>query len=310
MGEIDFGIGNRSAPRWGAAFLERSPIKMPSIEDDIEGMLRTLAQIYAMKGSRREVMILARSKAAIEQTEYDNWNGGTYYYAINLNIPTSVFAEIDDFREDIEKDMLRRMVPLLRSYNNQHIAEVRICMEMESDKNWRQNALKWIKEVEIPSLQSVTQDSHYDVFISHASEDKKTLVRPLATALAKHGFRVWYDEFELKLGDGLRSSIDNGLASSAYGIVVLSKAFFAKNWPQYELDGLTARQMVGKKIILPIWHGVERDDILKFSPSLADKLAVSSGQQSVEEMVASVANVINGSSPYNESGEQGVVPNP
>lgn len=249
-------------------------------------------------------MILARSKACIEQTEYDNWNGGTYYYAINLNIPASLFAQIDEFREDIEKDMLRRMEPLLRSYTNEHIGEVRICMEMESDENWRQNALKWIKEADASTLKTRTQSSQYDVFISHASEDKKTLVRPLADALAQHGFRVWYDEFELKLGDGLRSSIDHGLASSAYGIVVLSKAFFAKNWPQYELDGLTARQMVGKKVILPIWHGVDRNDILKFSPSLADKLALSSGLQSVDDMVAAVASVINGSAPSNKSGEQ------
>ena len=250
-----------------------------------------------MQGLRREVLILARSKAAIEQTEYDNWNGGTHYYAVNLNIPSSVFAQIDDTREEIEKDMLERMEPLLRSYRNQHISEVRICMEMENDENWRQNALKWAADVEENSLKKVTTKSNYDVFISHASEDKDSLVRPLAAALARHGFRVWYDEFELKIGDGLRSSIDYGLANSSYGIVVLSKAFFAKNWPKYELDGLIARQMVGKKVVLPIWHGVGREDILKFSPPLADKLALSSEQQSVDVMVSEVASVINGSTP-------------
>src|SRR3990172_4215133 len=77
---------------------------------------------------------------------------------------------------------------------------------------------------------SAPEEIGYDAFISHASEDKDKLVKPLAKGLAKLGFRVWYDEFELTVGDSLRQSIDRGLATSRYGIVVLSKAFLAKNW--------------------------------------------------------------------------------
>lgn len=65
----------------------------------------------------------------------------------------------------------------------------------------------------------------YDAFISHASEDKDGLVRPLAELLRKQGFAIWYDEFQLKVGDSLRRSIDNGLAHSRFGIVVLSPDF-------------------------------------------------------------------------------------
>jgi len=39
----------------------------------------------------------------------------------------------------------------------------------------------------------------WDVFISHASEDKDAFVRPLALALCNLGVRVWYDEFSLRL---------------------------------------------------------------------------------------------------------------
>ena len=48
----------------------------------------------------------------------------------------------------------------------------------------------------------------FDIFISHASEDKDDLVRPLAEQLRPRGLRVWFDETELKLGDSLRRSID------------------------------------------------------------------------------------------------------
>ena len=114
----------------------------------------------------------------------------------------------------------------------------------------------------------------HDVFICHASEDKDEFVRPLAEALRSHHIEVWYDEFALDVGDSLREAIDRGLATSRYGIVVLSPSFFRKRWPNRELNGLVAREMgEDHGIILPIWHGVDRDQVLTFSPPLADRWA-------------------------------------
>ena len=59
----------------------------------------------------------------------------------------------------------------------------------------------------------------WDLFASHASEDKETFVRPLAVLLGSLGVRVWYDEFALTLGDSLSESVDKGLARSRYGLV-------------------------------------------------------------------------------------------
>jgi hypothetical protein len=83
--------------------------------------------------------------------------------------------------------------------------------------------LPTIKEAPLSSVPSLVQPEsppdvaeytrEYDVFISHASEDKEGIVRPLANALKNEGLRVWYDEFELKIGDSLRRKIDRGLAT-------------------------------------------------------------------------------------------------
>ena len=132
----------------------------------------------------------------------------------------------------------------------------------------------------------------YDAFISHASEDKGDFVRPLAHALDKMGFDIWYDEFELKVGDSLRQSIDRGLVNSSYGIVILSKAFFEKNWPQYELNGLTAREIEGKKVILPIWYNIDKQDVLKYSSTLADKVALSNQKLTIDEIAEALADVL------------------
>ncbi len=133
----------------------------------------------------------------------------------------------------------------------------------------------------------------YDLFISHASEDKEDFVRPLAEALKNAGIKVWYDEFTLKVGDSLRKSIDHGLARSKFGTLVLSSSFFSKNWTQYELDAMVAKEMAGHKMILPIWHKVSKTEVLNFSPTLADKVALNSSISSVDEIADSLMEVIN-----------------
>ena len=127
----------------------------------------------------------------------------------------------------------------------------------------------------------------YDVFISHASEDKDEVVRPLAELLRQQGLRIWLDETELQLGDSLRRSIDRGLSESRYAAVILSPSFFSKEWPQKELDGLVAREDGREKVILPVWHNLSREEVLKYSPLLADKLSAptSRGLQNVSDAI-------------------------
>jgi hypothetical protein len=134
-------------------------------------------------------------------------------------------------------------------------------------------------------------DFNYDFFICHANEDKPDFVAELAAELTRRHYRVWFDELSLTVGDSLRRSIDVGLASSRFGVVVLSPAFFEKQWAQAELDGLTQRQRAGAKVILPVWHGVERVDVARYSLTLADLLAVSSrdGVVGVADKLAQVA---------------------
>ena len=132
----------------------------------------------------------------------------------------------------------------------------------------------------------------YDVFISHASEDKDDVVRPLARALTELGITTWYDETELHIGDSLRRRIDAGLSRCRFGVVVLSPSFFAKGWPNYELDGLVTREVAsGDQIILPIWHNVAQADVMRYSPTLAGKLARRTDDVSLEAIAHEIADV-------------------
>ncbi|MGH7812814.1 MAG: toll/interleukin-1 receptor domain-containing protein [Candidatus Binataceae bacterium] len=138
--------------------------------------------------------------------------------------------------------------------------------------------------------------AEWDVFISHASEDKDAFVRPLAEALQKRGLKVWFDEFTVKVGDSLRRSIDRGLAKSRFGVVVISPDFLRKEWPQKELDGLVAREVDGVRVILPVWHKITRKQILAYSPPLADRYAASS-ERGLDHVVSELVRAIAGDDP-------------
>ena len=132
-----------------------------------------------------------------------------------------------------------------------------------------------------------------DAFISHASEDKASVARPLVDLLVKLGHSVWFDEQELVVGSHLSESIDRGLAQSRFGVVILSHAFFAKQWTKRELEGLVAREMIDdERLILPIWHEIDADDVAHFSPPLAAVLAArtSEGLQAVAESISQAIN--------------------
>jgi len=136
-------------------------------------------------------------------------------------------------------------------------------------------------------------EKEFDAFICHASEDKQGFVEPLASELTGMGFRIWYDDFVLKVGDSLRMSIDEGLARSRYGIVVFSDSFFGKSWPERELSGLVAKETsIGIKLILPIWHGIDKEVVLQHSPTLADKVALKTADLRIEEIAKRLAVVI------------------
>ena len=143
-----------------------------------------------------------------------------------------------------------------------------------------------------PPDDGVDPSREYDIFISHASEDKDAIVRPLALALKSNGLSVWYDEFELKIGDSLRRKIDAGMAKSNFGIVIISRDFIKKGWTNYELDGIMIRAISGEQILLPVWHNITKQEVMDYSPSLADKVARNTAINTIDEIAEEITSLI------------------
>ena len=124
----------------------------------------------------------------------------------------------------------------------------------------------------------------YDVFISHASEDKADFVNPLVEKLQDLGVSVWYDTLELQWGKSLREQIDNGIKRSKFAILVLSKNFFKKQWPKRELDGILAKETVSGTAPLPIWYNLTQEEVYEFSPTLSGIYSISTQTHSIDDI--------------------------
>lgn len=136
------------------------------------------------------------------------------------------------------------------------------------------------------------EDKKYDLFISHASEDKDEIVRPMVTILERLSVRVWYDEFSLQLGDSLTASIDKGLRQSRYGLLMLSKAFLGKNWPDYEYRSLLTRQIDGESVILPLWYGVTKEEVKAYSLFLTDIKGLAVTRDNMNVVIPAIVKVV------------------
>ncbi|MBD3305678.1 TIR domain-containing protein, partial [candidate division KSB3 bacterium] len=146
----------------------------------------------------------------------------------------------------------------------------------------------------------------YDIFISHASEDKAEIARPLAEALRQAGLRVWYDEFILKPGQSLSRAIRRGQRQSKYALLVLSPNYFAnERWAERELDGFIAREIHAGQVLIPLWHRVTYQEVVAVFPDIADKFAIQS-DRGLKHVVQAVVDLFKEEQELQSPGEQEV----
>lgn len=111
-----------------------------------------------------------------------------------------------------------------------------------------------------------------DVFISYAFEDRE-VAKPIAQGLINLGYEVWYDELYMNLGDSLISTIDKGLKSSRFGIMIISELFLKKDWSKYELNCfIQQEQLFARECILPIWHNITPSMVEEYCPILSNRV--------------------------------------
>lgn len=130
-----------------------------------------------------------------------------------------------------------------------------------------------------------------DLFLCHAWEDRCGAAKELHDLLEFLGVTVWFSEKDVSLGTSLIRAIDKGLRMSRIGIVLVTPALFtslnAEGVADKELSALLATDRV-----IPVAHGTTFEAIRDVSPLLAARSGLSTGESSLEDVAAKIAETV------------------
>lgn len=202
-------------------------------------------------------------------------------------------ADLEKKRAAQEKQLIAEEKKLIRTQTDENKKRTQVQNKISAANERKMKSLtQTVRSVQIEQsrlkeiypLLSVPSEEAYDVFISHASEDKIPFVDTLVEELLQRGVKVWYDRHVLTWGRSIRQNIDAGLRQSKFAIVVLSEHYIQKYWTQKEFNALFS---LGSKLgdfILPIWHNITPERANEFSPMLSDSFALKSSDFTIAEI--------------------------
>ncbi len=281
-------------------------------QNKVNSLSKEIQRLEAKRADFSKQIAAKKKSAATLSSSLKNAKGSSLTSKLNqINKLENDAANLEGKRAEVEKQISRKQVDLNNantSLQKELAKEAKKQQEevQKSQKRIQDNYNKQIRKLQqeltskvaaqtklISQNEMIKQDDiQYDVFISHASEDKETFVKPFVDELKKLDIVVWYDNDTIKWGDSIRKKIDEGLRNSRFGIVVISNDFIRKYWTNHELDGLFNLEESGVSRILPIWHNITKAEVVRFSPSLSAKMALSTAVMTPEEIAIQVKEIL------------------
>lgn len=126
---------------------------------DPDSVLGTLARLFAADGAAREVAVLTYSTPEMVEEDYDNWNGGTYFYSLLLHVPINLYPQIEASKKEISTSIKEKLQGFLQGNNHEVLSEVAIVPAVVDDPQWREKAAAWLLGSKISNQGRVRSDN-------------------------------------------------------------------------------------------------------------------------------------------------------
>ena len=216
----------------------------------------------------------------------------------HTNAANKAAADSADYAKKIADKRGKRNDAYIHLQKEEQYAQKKREQKVKNMQKAYEDRIAELEAKALPAIQTEVREEispapEYDVFVSHAWEDKADFVDEFVEELKNAGLRVWYDTSQIKWGDSLRKRIDEGLKHSRFGVVVLSPNYIAdgKYWTKAELDGLFQLESVNGKTLLPIWHKLTKKQVMEFSPIIASKMAMTTATMTAKEIAEELAKL-------------------
>lgn len=227
-------------------------MKFQDFIDDPEPLVGTLAQIFQKSGENNIVGLLRGAHAQLLEIGYDEWEGGTTFYSLDLTIPATEFAVVGDRLSQIEKVILNRAQLCLRRFTQEHVNDVRILPQLQALIDWR------LADGQIPSdpteerANKLWKSGFFRLFLSHTSRHKQQIA-DLKGSLAHYGVDGFVAHKDIEPSLEWQSEIEIALISCQALAAFLTPDLHESNWADQEIGFALGRN----KLVLPIKVGMD-----------------------------------------------------
>lgn len=227
---------------------------MTSFQDQATSLVATAAEIASLRGAIDEATLLREAKVTLVQTGYDNWDGGIDIYALMLEVPIPIYAELEERRSEIEKAILDRVQQLIRGYGGVAIGEVvvspilvdRVRLPAIADGS---EQIRSSSEV-LEAVPAYWQPGYFRLFVSDASQ-KRASAHRLKEALASYQIAAFVAHDDIEPTKEWQAEIETALRTMDALVAIISPEFVLSKWCDQEVGIAIGRN----KLVVPLRVG-------------------------------------------------------
>ena len=223
---------------------------MATFEDKAQSIVATAAHIARLRGATSEARVLDSATASLVQTGYDNWDGGTYFYTLMLEVPIPIYASIEEQRETLERAIHDRTTQLVRGEAGNSITQVVISPALaDASRPTGPRADELSNSEEIPSF---WQRGFFRLFISHTAATKSSAHR-LKEALATYQVAAFVAHDDIEPTKEWQAEIERALRTADALVAIITAGFIESRWCDQEVGFGIGRG----KLVVPICAGAD-----------------------------------------------------
>jgi hypothetical protein len=200
--------------------------------EDVQPLLATLARLAALSGSDLERDVLTSAVPQLEDGEYDNWNGGTYYHTLTLAVPVELFAKLGDETSELESSIKGRIERVLRSPDSHHISAVAIQPSLiASSQTGISDVIAARSEAPVPQFWA---PDRFRLFLSHVTSFKQRAAA-LRQELLRYHVTCFVAHETIEPGTLWQREIEAALRTMDAMAALITPDFHLSHWTDQEI---------------------------------------------------------------------------
>lgn len=217
-----------------------------TLEKDITKIIRALGRAFREEGRLDVARILSEARLDFPETSSDNWNGGTYGYTLQLEVPARIYARLGESAEALEEEVKSRVEKFTKIYSNEFIQAVLIVPDLEEQE------LDGPGEETVIDMPSFWKEGMLRLFLSHTSEFKAE-ASDLSESLLMYGVSGFVAHQQIEATKEWEDEIRLGLATCDAFACLLTGSYKTSDWTDQEVGFAISRRV----LVIPIRLGLD-----------------------------------------------------